>query len=108
MQQPENVAAAETIAEQVDAVTYKTPTQNAGFRPNPGYRAPGGPAPMELDAITKLTPAERERLRKMGGCFRCRQSGHLARNCPLPNRQHPRINAMDLDETKQPDESGKD
>ena len=106
MQQPANLAAAETIAERVDAVTFKPTTRNAGFRPNPGYRAPGGPTPMELDAITKLTPAERERLRRMGGCFRCRQAGHLARDCPLPNRQHPRINAIDTED--QPEESGKE
>lgn len=108
MQQPENIATAEAIAERVDAVTYKAPTRNTGFKFNPNYRAPGGPTPMELDSITKLTPAERERLRKMGGCFRCRKPGHLARDCPLPNRQHPRVNAMNLDEAEQPDESGKE
>ena len=53
---------------------------------------------MELDAITKLTPSERDRLRKSGGCFRCRQAGHLARDCPLPNCQHPRLDAMEQEE----------
>lgn len=105
MQQPGDIAAAEAIAERVDAVTYKAPNRNR-FTSN--YRTPGGPTPMELDSITKLTPAERERLRKMGGCFRCRKPGHLARDCPLPNRQHPRVNAMDLDETQQSEESGKE
>ena len=85
MQSPATLAEVETIAERVDATTFKPTNWNASFRPNPGYRAPGGPTPMELDSITKLTPAERERLCRMGGCFRCCQAGHLARNCPLPN-----------------------
>ena len=105
MQQPANLAAAETIAERVDAVTFKPLSRTSGFRPNPGYRAPGGTVPMELDAISKLTPQERERLRKAGHCFRCRKPGHLARDCSLNNRTLPRINAID---EEQPKESGKE
>src|SRR5829696_938804 len=108
MQSPATLAEVETIAERVDATTFKPTNWNASFRPNPGYRAPGGPTPMELDSITKLTPAERECLRRMGGCFRCRQAGHLARNCPLPNRQNPLINAIDTSESEQTEESGKE
>ena len=108
MQCPTNLATAETIAERVDATTFKPINRNPGFRSNPGYRTPGGPTPMELDVITKLTPAERDRLRKIGGCFRCRQAGHLARDCPLPNRSQPRINAIDITESTQSEESGKD
>jgi hypothetical protein len=59
---------------------------------------------MELDAIGKLTTAERERLCKEGGCFCCRKLGHLARDCPLPNCQNPRINVI----TDEPDELGKE
>jgi hypothetical protein len=106
MQQPADLAAAETIAERVDAVTFKPVARNPGFRPNPAYRSPGGTAPMELDVIGKLTPSERERLRKIGGCFRCRKPGHLARDCTMTNRRgSPQINAM---EEEQPDESGKE
>jgi hypothetical protein len=105
MQQPADLAAAETIAERVDAVTFKPMARNPGFRPNPAYRSPGGTAPMELDMIIKLTPLERERLRKIGGCFRCRKPGHLARDCTMTNRGPPQINAM---EEEQPDESGKE
>lgn len=104
MQQPADLTAAETIAERVDAVTFKPMNRGTGHRPTPGYRAPGGPAPMELDAIGRLTDAERERLRKIGGCFRCRKTGHLARDCTLSNRQHPRISAIEED----PEASGKD
>ena len=45
--------------------------------------------PMDLSAIAtpatkrlaKLTPAEYDHLKVTGGCFRCRQKGHLAQNC---------------------------
>jgi hypothetical protein len=104
MQSPANLAAAETIAERVDAVTYKPQHRPSGFQPRSNYRSPGGAVPMDLDAIGKLTDAERERLRKNGGCFRCRKTGHLARDCPLTNRQHPRINAIE----EEPEQSGKE
>ena len=55
MQQPATLVAAENIAEQVDVVTFKPMNQGVGFWPNPGYHAPGGVAPMDLDAISKLT-----------------------------------------------------
>jgi Ty3 transposon capsid-like protein/Zinc knuckle len=104
MQQPANLAAAETIAERVDAVTFKPTTRGTGFRPSPNYRSPGGTVPMELDAISKLTPNERDRLRREGGCFRCRKKGHLARDCTLANRTHSSINAIE----EFPEESGKE
>jgi hypothetical protein len=78
MQSPADLATAETMAERVDAVMFKPQSRTPGFRPNPGYRSPGGATPMELDAIGKLTPAECEKLRKEGGCFRCHKTGHLA------------------------------
>ena len=41
---------------------------------------------MDVDAATipfqKLTDAERENFRKEGRCFRCREKGHMAKNCP--------------------------
>ena len=50
-----------------------------------GVSAPSNAsATMELDSIKfkKLTPEERDRLRKMGSCFYCRQPGHMAGQCP--------------------------
>lgn len=35
--------------------------------------------------LTKLTDEERERLRKIGACFKCRQTGHNAAQCPMRN-----------------------
>jgi hypothetical protein len=36
--------------------------------------------------LEPLSPEEREKLRREGKCFRCRQQGHLASTCPLNNR----------------------
>src|SRR4051812_20545330 len=69
MQNPANLTAAETITERVDAVTFKLVSRGSGFRPNPNYRSPGGTTPMELDAISKLTPNEQDCLQHEGGCF---------------------------------------
>jgi len=44
--------------------------------------------PMDVDAINtslpfkKLTDEERAKYRTEGRCFRCRETGHMARNCP--------------------------
>jgi hypothetical protein len=44
------------------------------------------PVPMDVNATTipfqKLTDTDREKYRKEGRCFRCREKGHMARNCP--------------------------
>ena len=104
MQTPTDLETAEVIAERVDAVTYKPTVRPSGFKPHSNYRPPGGVIPMDIDAIGKLTDVERERLRKNGGCFRCRKTGHLARDCPMTNRVHSRINAIE----EATEESGKE
>jgi hypothetical protein len=51
-----------------------------------------GPAPLELGAVQgprdmpyrppRMAPAERERLYQSGACFYCKETGHLAKDCP--------------------------
>jgi hypothetical protein len=36
--------------------------------------------------LQKLTDAEREELRAKGGCFRCRETGHMSHECPLKSK----------------------
>lgn len=38
----------------------------------------------------RLTPMERTRLMQRGACFRCRQDGHMAKDCPTYNHQQTR------------------
>ena len=58
-------------------------------------------APMEVDNVVvrprKLTPEERARLIRDGGCFSCRQKGHSARSCPRFPYRAPRVNAVELE-----------
>src|SRR6202453_4309098 len=57
--------------------------------------------PMDVDAINtslpfkKLTDEERAKYRTEGRCFRCRETGHMSRNCPKnsnnANRANPKV-----------------
>ena len=73
---------------EIDNANFK----NRPFIPRitPSHQPPAprndGPVPMDVDATTipfqKLTDAERDKFRKEGRCFRCREKGHMAKNCP--------------------------
>lgn len=62
--------------------------------------------PMELDnlqrPLKKLSLAERDRLRRIGACFRCRRTGHMASRC----RSKTALNNIEPEET--PGNQGKD
>ena len=61
-----------------------------------------GSTPIKVEAArqyTKLTPEERAALQSSGSCFRCRQPGHMARNCP---RGAARISAATISEEPVP------
>ena len=73
------------------------PTQNTGN----SYQKTKDPNAMEVDATTsvpfrKLTEEERKQYMKEGRCFRCRQQGHMVRECPkMPPRTQTQARATD-------------
>ena len=58
-------------------------TRYSNFRTQPSARANLDPNAMEVDAVRlkKLSPQECAKCMKEGRCFRCRKTGHNARNC---------------------------
>jgi hypothetical protein len=91
LRNPATLEEAIQIADRFDCVYSATTTPN-NHQPhhwNPPMPPASTATPMELDTVhtrpsmpQKLTPEERERLSKQGGCFRCRRLGHHATNCP--------------------------
>lgn len=98
---------------QYNQVAAPAPAHVPAPAPVPAYVAPAaqpavqygaGQGPMELDrTYTRLSEAEKQRLRANDGCFYCRRmrAGHNAANCPnRPPRQQPRraaVNAVEAD-----------
>lgn len=100
-----------TLAERIDRITYADRSYNAskgryhgnhrsGSDYSSRHASSGGPTPMELGAFNapprrdptkshfrKLTPEEREELRRTGRCFYCRQPNHRALDCPSRPKQ---------------------
>ena len=73
-------------------------TRTSGGKSGSGNGRNEGPVPMEIGNIKvkppqnanmelkKLDKEERERCMREGLCLRCRQKGHMARNCPKGRR----------------------
>jgi Ty3 transposon capsid-like protein/Zinc knuckle len=80
--EPATLADAEAIALRVDDIRFApkankptTPGQRNGNRTNL--------TSIDTPRLAKLTDAERQRLRASGSCFKCRQRGHLAKDCTV-------------------------
>ena len=62
-----------------------TATTSARTTATPAPTSARGTTPLKVEAArqyTRITPEERENLRRIGGCFRCREPGHMASQCP--------------------------
>ena len=55
----------------IDALHTKNPKSKSPEKPSKGQ-----------PVLHKLTDEERNRLRSLGACFKCRKTGHMARECP--------------------------
>ena len=80
------IAKAKTFHNQklrIDELRKGTRYSNFRTQSSPSSRANPDPNAMEVDAVRlkKLSPQERAKCMKEGRCFRCRKTGHDARNC---------------------------
>jgi len=71
--------------EAAKAGTFRSP---GGSASHPAALSDSGVAAMDLSTIkvSKLTPEERQRCMRKGLCLRCREKGHLAKDCPKGQR----------------------
>ena len=94
LKDPQNLAEAIRLADRFDSIVYRKTVTLAPSTPLHSYsnEDESSGEPMQIDAmrtktsstptLKKLTAEERTHLRSLGACFRCRKTGHLARECP--------------------------
>ena len=101
LQQPTTVLAAMKLAEAADDAVWQVNRDRPPARPPqhqpraqqrhsqpPRSHSNGsGPQPMELGALSALTDTERKKMMSEGKCFKCRQTGHRAKDCPTRRQQ---------------------
>jgi viroplasmin and RNaseH domain-containing protein len=83
---PENIEEAYQLALRYDQAFEYGFRSLESIQGKPGFLHHN--TPMEIDNVKtreplkKLTAEEKEKLKKQGKCFKCRRSGHIAKNCP--------------------------
>jgi Ty3 transposon capsid-like protein/Zinc knuckle len=99
LKDPQNLADAIRLADRFDSIVYRKTVPLTPSTPSHSHsnEYESGGEPMQIDAmrtkskippttqtpaLKKLTAEERTHLRNLGACFRCRKTGHLARECP--------------------------
>jgi len=93
LRQPRSLEDAMAMAERIDSIMWSAGfgrTEDRPSRPNHSE----GPTPMELGSMEskpKQSKEERDQLRQQGRCFLCKESGHIARECPKnKKKEHPK------------------
>ena len=86
----ESLSDAMCDAERIESAHRRVPTSSKKSLKNNSTGSQGdiNPVPMELGNVQlrKLTSEEREKCMKEGLCLRCRQKGHMAKDCPKGKR----------------------
>lgn len=101
LREPGTLDKAISLADRYDAMLFRASKNDREFRPARSYApkataaapaAPADPDAMDIDSLQQtrrapLTDDERDRLRRTGRCFHCRQHGHIKANCPKLGQQ---------------------
>lgn len=113
LKDPQNLDEAFRLADRYDAIVYRRVFNNeiSNFSKPSSIEYEDGGEPMQLDALhikknlkgkhqgtklrdntrlQKLSDEERIHLRKLEACFKCRKTGHMARECSEQAKNFPR------------------
>ena len=69
---------------QLDALRVSTKGKSNSNSPAP--KATKDSNATNAPVLKKLTPEERDQLRNIGACFKCRKTGHMAKECPTNSK----------------------
>lgn len=123
LRQPANLDAAVMEATIVHSILFPDGVPQVRTTPTP--QPASDPMAMEIDnlrmelnalrrqvhhqpsTLPRLTDADRARLMQSGACFRCREEGHMARECPKWKGKGRAIHNMSYNEGGHPGSSGK-